>query len=79
MNKIEKIAVLIARDYRNGALVENVVVDDEFGCVTATINGRKNCDCGFIEKYERRILLGEPTDSDQLLPSESPKTSVPRI
>lgn len=36
----------------NGAKVENVIIDEEFGNVTATVNGMKNVDCGFIEDYE---------------------------
>ena len=36
----------------NSAKVENVIIDDEFGNVTATINGKKNIDCGFIEDYK---------------------------
>ena len=38
----------------NGEKVENVRIDDEFGNVTATINGKKNIDCGFKEEYEQR-------------------------
>lgn len=52
------LATLISKDWNN-AKVENVVVDSEFGCISATVNGRKNCDCGFIETYEKRINLGE--------------------
>jgi hypothetical protein len=35
----------------NGAKVGDVVVDKEFGNVTATVNGKKNTCCGFIEDY----------------------------
>lgn len=35
----------------NGAVVTDVQVDPEFGNVTATVNGRKNVDCGFIEDF----------------------------
>jgi len=35
----------------NNAIVEDIIIDDEFGNVTATINGNKNIDCGFIEDY----------------------------
>ena len=34
-----------------GAKVSNVKIDEEFGNVTATINGVKNVDAGFIEEY----------------------------
>lgn len=34
-----------------GASVENVVVDAEFGNVTATVNGLENVDCGFVEDF----------------------------
>jgi len=36
----------------NGANVSNVVVDEEFGNVTATVDNIKNIDCGFIEDYK---------------------------
>lgn len=36
----------------NGAKVENIIIDEEFGNVTATVNGKKNIDCGFVEDYE---------------------------
>lgn len=36
----------------NNAIVEDIIIDDEFGNVTATINGNKNIDCGFIEDYK---------------------------
>jgi len=35
----------------NGAVVSDVVIDIEFGNVTATVNGRSNVDCGFIEDF----------------------------
>lgn len=35
-----------------GATVENIIIDDEFGNVTATVNGKKNTDCGFTEDYQ---------------------------
>lgn len=35
----------------NGAVVTEVYVDAEFGNVTATVAGRKNVDCGFIEDF----------------------------
>lgn len=35
-----------------GEKVEDIIIDDEFGNVTATVNGVKNTDCGFIEDYE---------------------------
>jgi hypothetical protein len=34
----------------NGAEVDNVQVDAEFGNVTATVDGVRNMDCGFIEE-----------------------------
>lgn len=36
----------------HNAKVENVLVDSEFGNVTATINGNKNIDCGYITDYK---------------------------
>lgn len=39
----------------NNASVETVFIDEEFGCVTATVDGRKNTDCGFIEDIEKTI------------------------
>jgi len=36
----------------HGAKVENVVIDEEFGNVTATVNGKTNTDCGFLEDYK---------------------------
>jgi len=41
----------ISKRFR-GAKVENVIIDEEFGNVTATIDGKKNIDCGFIEDYK---------------------------
>jgi len=38
-------------DIWHGAKVENVVIDEEFGCVTATVSGRTYTDCGWIEDY----------------------------
>lgn len=35
----------------NGAVVTDGHIDEEFGNVTATVNGRKNVDCGFIEDF----------------------------
>ena len=35
----------------NGAVVGKVVIDREFGNVTATVNGRVNTDCGFLEDF----------------------------
>ena len=35
----------------NNAEVKDVCIDDEFGNVTATVNGHVNTDCGFIEDY----------------------------
>jgi hypothetical protein len=31
--------------------VTNIVIDDEFGCVTATIDGVTNVGCGYLEDY----------------------------
>lgn len=31
--------------------VKDVIIDEEFGNVTATIGTHKNVDCGFIEDY----------------------------
>jgi len=39
-------------DSFNGAKVEDVVIDSEFGNVTATVNDQKGVDCGFIEDYK---------------------------
>lgn len=36
----------------NGSAVKDVLIDGEFGNVTATIDGAKNIDCGFIEDYK---------------------------
>lgn len=36
-----------------GAEVSNVVIDDEFGNVTATVDGRTYTDCGFITDYQQ--------------------------
>ena len=48
-----KIANQIRKMFRckNASEVSNVVVDDVFGNVTATVRGRKNIACGFIEEY----------------------------
>lgn len=35
----------------NGAIVSDVRVDLEFGNVTATVNGMRNVDAGFIEQF----------------------------
>ena len=35
----------------HNAKVENVVIDEEFGNVTATVNGMTYTDCGFLEDY----------------------------
>lgn len=37
----------------NGASVAKVVIDDEFGNVTATVDGNAFTDCGFIEDFEK--------------------------
>jgi hypothetical protein len=39
----------------NGATVSEVVVDAEFGNVTATVNGKHNVDCGFVEDFGASI------------------------
>ena len=39
----------------NGATVTDVKVDSEFGNVTATVNGKINVDCGFIEDYNDQV------------------------
>jgi len=36
----------------NGATVRDVVVDEEFGNVTATVDDRNNVECGFIEDFK---------------------------
>jgi hypothetical protein len=36
----------------NGATVSDIIINDEFGCVTATINGVTNMDCGWVEDYK---------------------------
>lgn len=46
----EQLAEIISKQW-NGAIVTDVVIDEEFGGVTATIDGSKCCDCGFIEDY----------------------------
>ncbi len=38
----------------NGAKVSNVKVDDEFGNVTATVDGKTGIDAGFIEDYKTK-------------------------
>ena len=38
-----------------GAKIKDIIIDNEFGNVTATVNGIKNTDCGFIEDYEGDI------------------------
>lgn len=35
----------------NGRHVTNVIIDDEFANVTATVDGVSNVDCGFLEDY----------------------------
>lgn len=35
----------------NGARIGEVTIDNEFGNVTATIDGKTNMECGFIEDY----------------------------
>lgn len=35
----------------NSAVVTDAQVDIEFGNVTATVDGKKNVDCGFIEDF----------------------------
>ncbi|MCX8796137.1 hypothetical protein [Vibrio parahaemolyticus] len=37
----------------NGASVSNVIIDDEFGNITATVDGKTFTDCGFIEEFEK--------------------------
>lgn len=46
-----KIEELISKRF-NGATVKNVFIDEEFGNITATVNGISNVDCGFIEEYK---------------------------
>jgi len=48
--KLNRIAEQISTIF-NGLPVKKVIVDDEFGCVTATVDGAKNVDCGWIEDY----------------------------
>jgi hypothetical protein len=36
----------------NGAKVSDVVIDDEFGNITAIVNDERGVDCGFIEDYK---------------------------
>ncbi len=43
---------LISKKF-NGASVAKVVIDDEFGNVTATVDGKVFTDCGFIEDFEK--------------------------
>jgi len=35
----------------NGSEVKKVIIDDEFACVTATVDGVTNVDCGHLEDY----------------------------
>lgn len=42
----------LVSDRFNGASVSDVRIDAEFGNVTATVNGLKNIDAGFVEDYE---------------------------
>jgi hypothetical protein len=39
----------------NGSEVVNVIIDSEFGCVTATVDGVKNVNCGYIEDYKSQV------------------------
>lgn len=36
----------------NGSIVTDPIIDLEFGNVTATVDGRTNTDCGFIEDFQ---------------------------
>lgn len=49
-NNIEIIRQQISKIYKGGC-VTNVVIDEELGNVVATINGKKNIDCGWVEDY----------------------------
>jgi hypothetical protein len=51
MHDIVKIQQMISKVW-NGAKVENVIIDKEFDAVTATINGKINIDCGWLEDYK---------------------------
>ena len=57
MNK-QSLAAQISKMF-NGATVTDVQVDSEFGNVTATVNGKKNVDCGFIEDYNKWTFVGQ--------------------
>lgn len=48
---LEKIAKAISVTFHS-AKVSNVVIDDEFGNVTATVDGVTYVDCGYIEDYK---------------------------
>ena len=53
MKTLEQIAAMIATTFNTTFdKVSNVAIDDEFGNVTATINGNAFIDCGFIEDYK---------------------------
>ncbi|AKO78221.1 hypothetical protein EN12_24325 [Vibrio cholerae] len=51
MNK-QRLIDYISKKF-NGASVAQVVIDDEFGNVTATVDGKTFTDCGFIEEFEK--------------------------
>jgi len=48
--KLNRIAEQITKKF-NGSPVDNVLIDDEFGNVTATVDGVTNVDCGWLEEY----------------------------
>lgn len=50
----------------NGQTVSDVIVDDEHGNVSATVDGKKGIDAGFIEDYESS---NQPKDFTPLLNS----------
>jgi len=55
-NNHSELSQLIAKRFKTSN-VKDVVVDAEFGCVTATIDERKNVDAGFYEEYAVPVTL----------------------
>lgn len=49
MKKLEK----LLKHQWNTDDVKDIAIDEEFGCVTATIDGHKNVDCGWIDELEK--------------------------
>lgn len=48
--KLKNIGEMIKKVYKTND-VKEIVIDDEFQNVTATINRMENVDCGYVEDY----------------------------